>query len=166
MAAIMHKYHADGYDEPILIDCVITVNDEDIVIDYSGSSSEVPWPLNGVHNFTFAYTVYPLKCAIGPGIPNNSGTLRPFKVIAPEGSVLNCRHHRRSGLRHINGIMLHAALYRAMYDAIPEKIIAPSGSPSAIAVIAGRKKMASHSLPTSSSLAGWAPELTEMALIR
>ena len=119
---------------------MITVNDEDIVIDYSGSSSEVPWPLNGVHNFTFAYTVYPLKCAIGPGIPNNSGTLRPFKVVAPEGSVLNCRHPSPVGLRHINGIMLHAVLYRAMYDAIPEKIIAPSGSPSAIAVIAGKKK--------------------------
>lgn len=118
------RYHAqiyaDGYDEPILVDCVITVNDEDIVIDYSGSSSEVPWPLNGVHNFTFAYTVYPLKCAIGPGIPNNSGTLRPFKVVAPEGSVLNCRHPSPVGLRHINGIMLHAVLYRAMYDAIPE----------------------------------------------
>ena len=133
------QIHADGYDEPILIDCVITVKDEDIVIDYSGSSPEVPWPLNGVHNFTFAYTVYPLKCAIGPEIPNNSGTLRPFQVIAPEGCVLNCRHPAPVGLRHINGIMLHAALYRAMYDAIPEKVIAPSGSPSAIAVVAGRK---------------------------
>lgn len=134
------QIYADGYDEPILIDCVITVNDEDIVIDYSGSSPEVPWPLNGVHNFTFAYSVYPLKCAIGPEIPNNSGTLRPFKVVAPEGSVLNCRHPSPVGLRHINGIMLHAVLYRAMYDAIPEQVIAPSGSPSAIAVIAGKKK--------------------------
>src|SRR5262245_50775522 len=55
------QVHADGYDEPILIDCSITVEDEDIIIDYSGSSLEVPWPLNGVHNFTFAYSVYPLK---------------------------------------------------------------------------------------------------------
>lgn len=137
------QYHAqinaDGYDDPILLDCEITVNDEDIVIDYSGSSPEVPWPLNGVHNFTFAYSVYPLKCAIGPEIPNNSGTIRPFKVIAPEGSVLNCRHPAPVGLRHINGLLLHAVLYRAMYDAIPEQVIAPCGTPSAIAVIAGKR---------------------------
>ena len=115
------------------------MNDEDIVIDYSASSSEVPWPLNGVHNFTFAYSVYPLKCAIGPEIPNNSGTIRPFKVIAPEGSVLNCRHPAPVGLRHINGLLLHAVLYHAMYDAIPDQVIAPSGTPSAIAVIAGKR---------------------------
>ena len=133
------QINADGYDEPILLDCVITVNDEDIVVDYSGSSAEVPWPLNGVHNFTFAYSVYPLKCAIGPEIPNNSGTIRPFKVIAPEGSVLNCRHPAPVGLRHINGLLLHAVLYRAMFDAIPDRVIAPSGTPSAIAVIAGKR---------------------------
>jgi N-methylhydantoinase B len=137
------RYHAqvqaDGYEEPILIDCVVTVHDEEIVIDYSESSPEVPWPLNGVHNFTFAYTVYPLKCAISPDIPNNSGTLRPFKVIAPEGSVLNARHPSPVGLRHINGLLLHAALYRAMYEAIPAKVIAPCGSPAAIAVLAGKK---------------------------
>jgi N-methylhydantoinase B len=133
------QLHADGYDEPILLDCKVTVNDEDIVVDYSGSSPEVPWPLNGVHNFTFAYSVYPLKCAIGPEIPNNSGTIRPFTVIAPEGSVLNGRHPAPVGLRHLNGLLLHAVLYRAMYDAIPEQVIAPSGTPSAIAVVAGKR---------------------------
>jgi len=99
----------------------------------------VPWPLNGVHNFTFAYSVYPLKCAIGPEIPNNSGTLRPFTVIAPEGCVLNCRHPAPVGLRHINGLLLHSVLFWAMHQAIPEKVLAPSGSPSAIAVIAGKR---------------------------
>ena len=80
---------ADGYDAPIRIECVVRVKDGEILVDYTGSSPEVPYPLNGVHNFTFAYTVYPLKCAIGPDIPNNSGTFRPFTVIAPEGSVLS-----------------------------------------------------------------------------
>jgi N-methylhydantoinase B len=133
------QIYADGYDEPILINCSITVEDEEIVVDYSGSSPEVPYPVNGVHNFTFAYTVYPLKCAIGPEIPNNSGTIRPFGVIAPEGSVLNCRHPAPVSLRHLNGLLLQAAIFRAMHAAIPEKVIAASGSPAAIAVISGRK---------------------------
>jgi N-methylhydantoinase B len=130
---------ADGYDVPIPLNCAITVSDEDIVIDYTGSSPQVPWPLNGVHNFTYAYTVYPLKCAIAPDVPNNTGTLRPFTVIAPEGSVLNCRHPAPVGLRHINGQLLQAMLYRALAEVMPDKVFAASGSPSAIAVLSGRK---------------------------
>lgn len=133
------KVTADGYDEPIPLKCRITVADEDIVIDYTGSSPQVPWPLNGVHNFTYAYTVYPLKCAIGPEVPNNTGTLRPFTVIAPEGSVLNGRHPAPVGLRHINGQLLQAMIYRALQPVMPEKVLAASGSPSAIAVLSGRK---------------------------
>ena len=129
---------ADGYDAPIRIECVVRVKDGEILVDYTGSSPEVPYPLNGVHNFTFAYTVYPLKCAIGPDIPNNSGTFRPFTVIAPEGSVLNCRFPAPVGLRHINGQFLQAAILGALAEIIPADVIAESGSPSAIAVISGK----------------------------
>jgi N-methylhydantoinase B len=138
--AYRSQVYADGYDAPILIDCAVEVRDEAIAIDYSGSSPQVPWPLNGVHNFTFAYTVYPMKCAIGPDIPVNSGTLRPFSVNAPEGSVLNCRYPAPVGLRHINGQLLQAALFRALSEIMPDRVIAASGSPSAIAVISGKRR--------------------------
>ena len=133
-----HTVFADGYDEPIRLACAVHVNDDDILVDYTGSSAEVPYPLNGVHNFTFAYTVYPLKCAIGPDIPNNSGTFRPFTVNAPEGSILNCRYPAPVGLRHINCQFLQAAIFGALADTMPADVIAASGSPSAIAVISGR----------------------------
>ena len=129
---------ADGYDEQIRIACAVHVNDQEIVVDYAGSSAEVPYPLNGVHNFTLAYTIYPLKCAIGPDIPNNSRTLQPFTVNAPEGSVLNCRYPAPVGLRHINGQLLQAAIFGALADVIPAAVISESGSPSAIAVISGK----------------------------
>ncbi len=134
------RVYADGYDESILIECAVHVKDDEILIDYEGTSPQVPYPLNGVHNFTFAYTVYPLKCAIAPEVPNNSGTLRPFIVNAPEGSVLNCRFPAPVGLRHICGQLLQAALFNALSQVIPDRIIADSGTPSAIAVISGKTK--------------------------
>jgi N-methylhydantoinase B len=132
--------YADGYEEPILIRCTIEVKDEEILIDYEGTSPQVAHPLNGVHNFTFAYTVYPIKCAIAPDIPNNSGSLRPFTVKAPVGSVLNCRFPAPVGLRHICGQLLQAAIFGALQDVLPEQVIAESGSPSAIAVISGKTR--------------------------
>ena len=132
--------YADGYEEPIYLQCTIEVKDEEIVIDYEGSSPQVAHPLNGVHNFTFAYTVYPIKCAIAPDIPNNSGALRPFTVKAPVGSVLNCKFPAPVGLRHICGQLLQAAIFSALQEVLPEQVIAESGSPSAIAVISGKTR--------------------------
>jgi N-methylhydantoinase B len=132
--------NADGYDAPVHIKCAVHVRDGEIVIDYEGTSPQVPHPLNGVHNFTFAYTVYPIKCAIAPDIPNNSGALRPFTVKAPIGSVLNCKFPAPVGLRHICGQLLQAAIYSALSDVLPEEVIADSGSPSAIAVISGKTR--------------------------
>lgn len=132
--------HADGYDEPVRIECAVQVMDDEIVIDYEGTSPQVAHPLNGVHNFTFAYTVYPIKCAIAPDIPNNSGALRPFTVKAPVGSVLNCRFPAPVGLRHICGQLLQAAIYSALSEVMPDQVIADSGSPSAIAVISGKTR--------------------------
>lgn len=131
---------ADGYDAPVRIECAVHVKDDEIVVDYEGTSPQVAHPLNGVHNFTFAYTVYPIKCAIAPDIPNNSGALRPFTVKAPLGSVLNCRFPAPVGLRHICGQLLQAAIYHALSEVLPEHVIADSGSPSAIAVISGKTK--------------------------
>ena len=33
--------------------------------------------------YTKAYACYALKCAIAPDIPNNAGSLAPFKISAP-----------------------------------------------------------------------------------
>lgn len=131
---------ADGYDDPIRIECKIDVSDEKILVDYDGTSPQVTHPLNGVHNFTFAYTVYPIKCAIAPDVPSNSGALRPFTVKAPVGSVLNSKFPAPVGLRHICGQLLQAAIFNALSDVIPEQVIAESGSPSAIAVISGKTR--------------------------
>jgi N-methylhydantoinase B len=133
-----HRVHADGYDEPITIECAVHVKDGTLRVDYAGTSAQVAHPLNGVHNFTFAYTVYPLKCAIAPDIPNNAGTFAPFTVDAPVGSVLNCRYPAPVGLRHICGQLLQAAVFGALAEVMPDRVIADSGSPSSIAVISGK----------------------------
>ena len=133
-----HRVQADGYDEPVTIECAVHVKDGSIRVDYAGTSPQVVHPLNGVHNFTFAYTVYPLKCAIAPDVPNNSGALAPFTVDAPEGSILNCRFPAPVGLRHICGQLLQAAVFGALADVMPDKVIADSGSPSSIVVISGK----------------------------
>ena len=45
---------SDGFDEPILVRCTVTVRDEDIDIDFDGSSPQSKWGINVVLNYTHA----------------------------------------------------------------------------------------------------------------
>ena len=70
--------------------CVsVKIFDDEILIDYSGSSGEVDSAINCTLTMTKSYSSYPIKLALDPTVPNNAGALVPINVIAPEGSVVN-----------------------------------------------------------------------------
>ena len=62
---------------------------DQITVDFTGTSNQINRPINSVFNYTYAYACYALKCAIDPTAPNNDGSFRPVKIIAPEGTVVN-----------------------------------------------------------------------------
>jgi len=117
----------DGYDETIIIKVCVEIQDEDIVIDYEGTAPQSQWGINSVYGYTYAYTVYPLKCVLDPETPNNEGCFRPIKVRAPEGSLLNPDFPAAVNARHQTGHLLQAAIFGALADVIPERIQGDSG---------------------------------------
>lgn len=114
----------DGYDEPLKIRVKVTIKDQDLHVDYAGTSPQVNRGINVVYNYTHAYTTYPLKCAISPHIPNNEGSFRPITVTAPEGCILNAQFPCAVGARHLIGHFLAQPLFGALSQAIPDRIIA------------------------------------------
>lgn len=127
----------DAHDKIIEINAAIRVEETDIVVDYEGSLPKDDGSLNVPFNYTYAYTVYPIKCALDPSTPNNTGSLRPIKVVAPEGSLLNAVPPAAVSLRHFAGTLLPRAVFGCLAQVIPEKVIAPSGQPWII-IIKGR----------------------------
>jgi N-methylhydantoinase B len=123
-----HSVELDGFDEPIVICCKITVKDDELEIDFEGSSPQIGRALNCVMNYTYSYATYPIKCALDPHTPKNEGSYRPITVKAPEGSILNPTVPAPVNARQIIGHMLSAAIFGALVKAVPEKIIAESGS--------------------------------------
>ena len=116
--------HTDGLDEPIRIQCLVSVRGEEIVVDYAGSSEQVDKGMNVVLNYTAAYTSYALKCAIWPEVPHNDGSFRPLTTTAPEGSILNPRWPAAVAARHIVGHFLPHAVLGALAQVIPDRVIA------------------------------------------
>ena len=130
---------ADGFDdEHTHIECAICVTGSEITIDYAGTSAQIGRGLNCVMNYTHAYSAYPLKCAIDPDTPRNEGSYRPITVVAPEGSILNPRFPAPCNARQLTGHLLAGVIYRALSQAIPERVLAECGSaPTMRAVFSG-----------------------------
>jgi N-methylhydantoinase B len=126
-------YHAsldaDGFDaDETHIECTIRVRGSEMHVDYAGTSKQIDRGLNSVINYTYAYTVYPIKCALDPLTPRNEGSYRSISVDAPEGSILNPRYPAACNARQLTGHLLAGAVFGALVQAIPEKVLAESGS--------------------------------------
>ena len=119
----------DGWDETIKLVVAITVSDQGIEIDYTGSSQQVAFGINESFNHTYAYTIYPLKCMLSPEIPNNEGFTRLFTVVAPEGSIVNAKPPAAVGARHLIGHVLQGAIFDALASVMPDRVQADSGTP-------------------------------------
>jgi N-methylhydantoinase B len=119
----------DGLAEPITVKCKITVEGDGLRVDYTGSSPQVDRALNVVPHYGYAYTVYGVKCALAPAVPNNEGCFRPVGFYAPKGSILNPRPPAAGGARVLVGHYLTFAVMGALAEAVPDQVLAASGAP-------------------------------------
>ncbi|MFM9940657.1 MAG: hydantoinase B/oxoprolinase family protein [Hyphomicrobiaceae bacterium] len=118
----------DGYDEPVDLVARVTVSDSGVHVDYTGTSPASRRGINVPMAYTTAYTVFGLGCAVSPRIPNNAGSLAPFTVSAPEGTILNAPKPRPVLSRHIIGQMLPDVVFGCLRQAIPERVPAEGTS--------------------------------------
>jgi N-methylhydantoinase B len=133
---------ADGIEgHPTHIECSVTVEGDNLVVDYTGSSPQNGHMTNCTLNYTQAYSIYPLKCVLDPHTPRNEGSYRPIMVTAPEGTIINARFPAAVAARHLSGHLLSCALYQALAAVLPEKIIADSGGAPALRVMFAGENM-------------------------
>ena len=120
---------ADGFDaDETHIECTVSIRGSEMRVDYAGTSKQIDRGLNSVLNYTYAYTVYPIKCALDPLTPRNEGSYRSIHVTAPEGSILNPRYPAACNARQLTGHLLAGVVFGALAQVVPEKVLAESGS--------------------------------------
>ncbi|HEU5381302.1 MAG TPA: hydantoinase B/oxoprolinase family protein [Ktedonobacteraceae bacterium] len=129
---------SDGFDEPIHIKVAVTVEDEDLFIDFAGSSPQSTRGINVVLNYTHAYASFAIKAAVSPDVPHNEGAFRPIHVTAPRGSILNCVDPAPVASRHLIGHFLPGVILGALAPAMPGKLIACGADPIWISVWHGK----------------------------
>ncbi len=116
-----------GKRKDVAIKLTVAVTGSDIHVDFDGTSPQVDWGGNVVYNFTFAYVFMAVKSAFDPDIPINEGAIRPVKMTAPEGTVVNCRFPAAVAARMQIGHFMTEMVFKALANATPDNIIAESG---------------------------------------
>ena len=114
--------------DTLLICTTVTIDDDEITVDFEGTSPQVKPAINCTLTYSAAYTVFGVICLLNLPVAVNEGPLRPIKVRAPLGSVLNCVFPAPVFGRTAIGNFLPDLVYLAIAPAAPERVCAGAGA--------------------------------------
>lgn len=142
----------DGYDAPVLMVVTLDVAGDRIKADFAGTSGMSPFGVNVPEVYTSAYACYGLKCAIAPEVPNNTGSLEPFEITAPDGCILAARRPAPVSVRHVLGHLIPDVVFGALHQAMPATVPAEGASALWNVQISGRPCDPDSGLPSAEVL--------------
>ncbi len=74
---------------PVHIRVRVTLDQDRATVDFTGSDPQTEGPVNANYAVTLAAVMYVFRCLIPDDVPFTSGILRPVRLIAPPGTVVN-----------------------------------------------------------------------------
>ena len=118
---------SDGYTEdPVSLVVSVTIDDDGLLFDFTGSDLQRRAPVNSTYAQTHSGVAFVLKCLIDPDVPVNAGFYRNVRMVAPEGTVVNCTEPYPVVGGWETQIRLADIIFKALAQAIPEKV--PAGT--------------------------------------
>lgn len=102
----------------------ITVSDESIKFDYSGTDAQTTGFVNGTYTSSASATLLTFLQMVNPDIPHNDGMVRPIEIIIPEGTLLNAAYPAATTYGNHLCPNNADAIMRALAPAIPERVTA------------------------------------------
>jgi len=115
-------------DEPVTFHVTVTVNGDELVVDWTGTDPQVRGPINATYGVTAGATYNAIFHLTDMGIPKNSGAYRPIRIIAPPGSAVNVVYPGPSvGGNTETHPKLADMVVAALAPALPDRVAAAEG---------------------------------------
>jgi N-methylhydantoinase B len=94
-----------------------------VTVDFTGSGPQVRGSINAVEAITYSACFYVFRCLLAEDVPAAAGLMRPVRVIAPEGTIVNARPPAAvAGGNVETSQRIVDVLLRALAQAIPDRI--------------------------------------------
>ncbi len=117
--------------EPVRIAATINVHGGRgrhlVTVDFTGTDQQVGGSINAVEAIAWSACFYVFRCLLSEDVPATAGLMRPIKVVAPLGSVVNAKPPAAvAGGNVETSQRIVDVLLRALAQAIPGRIPAAS----------------------------------------
>jgi N-methylhydantoinase B len=122
---------------PVPLRVRITVAEDRIALDFSGTGPQVPGDINVVYLALVATVYYVLKAVLDPDIPANGGFYRAIEVTAPEGSLVNAQPPAPVAWRTQTCQRIADLILGALAPALPAQVIAATNGANSAWVFSG-----------------------------
>ena len=94
-----------------------------VTLDFTGSDPQVEGSINAVEAITYSACFYVFRCLLAEDVPAAAGLMKPIRVIAPEGTVVNARPPAAvAGGNVETSQRIVDVVLRALAQAIPDRI--------------------------------------------
>jgi N-methylhydantoinase B len=102
----------------------VVIDADGVLFDFPGSDPQRRAPVNSTYAQTYSAAAYALKCIADPDLPVNEGFYQHVRMVAPEGTVVNCVHPFPVVAGWETQVRLNDVIFKALAQALPEKMIA------------------------------------------
>jgi N-methylhydantoinase B len=100
---------------------------EAAIVDFTGSSPQVEGSVNAVKAITYSACFYVFRCLLREDVPATAGIMRPIRLIAPAGTVVNAVAPAAvAGGNVETSQRIVDVLLKALAQALPERVPAAS----------------------------------------
>lgn len=124
-------YHSEDYldddgitDEPVYVTVEVTITDDTVRFDYTGTDPETEGPINSPYAASVSDARALFQAITLPDAPTNGGFFEPLELIIPEGTVLNATKPAPIGTDWESSAMAADLPWKALASELPEKLSA------------------------------------------
>ena len=113
-------------DRPVKMAVTITITDDEMIVDWTGSDEGVRGPINLPRGLTEAFNCLIFKALTTPEWPVTAGNFRPLRVITKEGSVMHAVPPMPT-FTLWGGLLGGEVMLKALAQGMPDRVPACSG---------------------------------------
>ena len=141
----------------IPIEVSVRIENGRAIVDFTGSAPQVRGSVNANYAITLSATFYVMKCIADEEVPANQGLMRPIKMIAPPGSIVNALAPAAvAGGNVETSQRIVDVLFRALAKAAPERIAAASSGSMSNLTVGGFDRFRNRHFTYYETIAGGA----------
>ena len=117
-------YDGKNWDKEYRIRVAISVKENRIRFDYTGTDPQTNGFVNGTYTSSASATLLTFLQMVNPDIPHNEGMVRPIEIVIPEGTILNASYPAATTYGNHLCPPNADAISRAFEKIIPDRVTA------------------------------------------